>query len=83
MKKEDKSLIDVENVETTGEKCCHDWADEHHWTVHCVRSSEWSTIIFTYIYVYYHTNVFLADNIYKKKLPQMAFHVYFFIGSSL
>ena len=21
--KEDKSLIDVENVETTGEKCCH------------------------------------------------------------
>ena len=19
------------------------WADEHHWTVHCVRSSEWST----------------------------------------
>ena len=23
MKKEDKSLIDVENVETTGERCCH------------------------------------------------------------
>ena len=23
MKKEDKSLIDVENVETTGEMCCH------------------------------------------------------------
>ena len=23
MKKEDKSRIDVENVETTGERCCH------------------------------------------------------------
>ena len=23
MKNEDKSLIDVENVETTGERCCH------------------------------------------------------------
>ena len=23
MKKEDKSLIDVEHVETTGERCCH------------------------------------------------------------
>ena len=23
MKKEDKSLIDVENVVTTGERCCH------------------------------------------------------------
>ena len=23
MKKEDKSLIDLENVETTGERCCH------------------------------------------------------------
>ena len=23
MKKENKSLIDVENVETTGERCCH------------------------------------------------------------
>ena len=23
MKKEDKSLTDVENVETTGERCCH------------------------------------------------------------
>ena len=23
MKKEDKSLLDVENVETTGERCCH------------------------------------------------------------
>ena len=23
MKREDKSLIDVENVETTGERCCH------------------------------------------------------------
>ena len=23
VKKEDKSLIDVENVETTGERCCH------------------------------------------------------------
>ena len=23
MKKEDTSLIDVENVETTGERCCH------------------------------------------------------------
>ena len=23
MKKEDKSLIDVDNVETTGERCCH------------------------------------------------------------
>ena len=23
MKKEDDSLIDVENVETTGERCCH------------------------------------------------------------
>ena len=23
MKKEEKSLIDVENVETTGERCCH------------------------------------------------------------
>ena len=23
MKKEDTSLIDVDNVETTGERCCH------------------------------------------------------------
>ena len=29
MKNDDKSMIDVENVETTGERCCHH-ADEHH-----------------------------------------------------
>ena len=29
MEKDDKSLIDVENVETTGERCCHH-ADEQH-----------------------------------------------------
>ena len=29
MKKDDESLIDVENVEATGERCCHQ-ADEHH-----------------------------------------------------
>ena len=45
MKQDDKSLIDVENVETTCERCCHH-ADEHHWTVHCVRSSEWSTSMY-------------------------------------
>ena len=36
-----KSLIDVENVETSGERCCQcHLADEHHCTVHCVCSSE-------------------------------------------
>ena len=29
MKKDDKSMIDVENVETTCERFCHH-ADEHH-----------------------------------------------------
>ena len=45
-------------------KCVAIWADVHNWTVHCVRSSEWSTLneMFTYInmsdliYVY-QTNV--------------------------
>ena len=73
--KEDKSLIDVENVETTGEKCCHlSWlTNTYHWTVQCVRSSE---AHFTYINYVYHSNVFEADNIYKKNSPQMIFHQY-------
>ena len=66
--KEDKSLIDVENVETTGEKCCHlSWlTNTYHWTVQCVRSSE---AHFTYINYVYHSNVFEADNIYTQKTP--------------
>ena len=30
------------------------WADEHHWTVHCVRSSEWNTfhLHFNIAYIY-------------------------------
>ena len=76
VEKEDKSLIDVENVETAGETK--------------VLPSELTNTIeqfivyvdrneshYTYIYVY-HTNVFEADNIYTQKLPQMSFHLFFF-----
>ena len=39
MKKEDNSLIDLENVETTGETCCH-LSSQTPLPGHCVRSSE-------------------------------------------
>ena len=43
IKKEDKSRLDVENVETIQAKGVAIWADEHHRTVHCICSSEWTT----------------------------------------
>ena len=65
MKKEDKGLIDVENVETTGERCCHLNSSFHRNEAH-----------FTYIYVY-HTNVFEADNIYKNPPPNVISSILF------
>ena len=41
------------------------WADEHHWKVHCVRSSEWSTFPLHYVY---RSNVIDTDNIYTQKV---------------
>ena len=43
--KEDESLIDVENVETTGVAIC---ADKHHWTLHCIVYIHRNEAHFTY-----------------------------------
>ena len=50
------------------------WADEHHWTVHCVRSSEWST---------FHLHLSEADNIYKNPPPNVISSIFFAIFISL
>ena len=75
MKKEDKSLIDVENVVTTGERCCH--LSEltntiEQFMVYVYRNEAY----FTYIYEY-HTNVFEADNIYKNPPPNEISPIFF------
>ena len=50
------------------------WAEERHWTVHCneahCNEAHRNEAHFTYICVY-HTNVFEADNIYKKLPPNV------------
>ena len=47
------------------------WADEHHWTVQCACSSEWSTFHIHLGRAYTHANVFEADNIYKNPPPNV------------
>ena len=70
MKKEDKSLIDVEHVETTGERCCHlSW-----WTP---LNSSFCTFIGmkhmppTFMYI---IPMCLRLITFTKTLPQMSFH---------
>ena len=70
VKKEDKSLIDVENVETTGERF---WTPELTNIIVYVHRNE---AHFTYIYVH-HTNVFEADSIYKNPAPNVISHIFF------
>ena len=73
MKKEDNSLIDVENVETT----CRRKVSPSELTntieqfIVCVHRNE---AHFTYIYVY-HTKWLTT---FTKTLPQMSFHLYLF-----
>ena len=74
LKNEDKSLIDVENVETTGEKCCH---------LSCrtpLNSSLYTLIGMKYISptLMYIIPMYLRRTTFTKKLPQMSFHLYFF-----
>ena len=69
MKKEDKSLIDVENVETTARRKVlpselTNAMEQFIVYVHRNKAH------FTYICVYY-TNVFEADNIYKNPPPNV------------
>ena len=70
MKKEDKSLIDVENDETTGERCCHlSWRTP-------LNSSLCTFIEMKHIsptFCVYHTNVFEAGNIYQNPPPKCNF----------
>ena len=68
MQKEDKRLIDVENVETTGERCCHfEQTNTIEQFIVYVHQNE---AHFTHIYVY-HTNVFEADKIDKNPPPNV------------
>ena len=52
------------------------WADEHHWTAHCVRSSEWSTFHLHLCIII--IPMYLRLTTFTKTLPQMSFHLYFF-----
>ena len=82
MKKEDKSLIDVDNVESTGERCCHELTNTIEPCIVYVHRNE---AHFTYIYVH-HTNVFEADNIYKNPPPNVIspiFICYFYFAMVL
>ena len=63
VKKEYKSMLDVENVETTGESSLCTFIGMKH-------------INFTYVYVY-HTNVFEAENIYKKTPRNVSSPIFF------
>ena len=82
MKKEDKSLIDVEHVETTGERCRHlSWRTP-------LNSSLFTFIGMKHIsptFYVYHTNVFEADNIYKNPPPNVIsqFFCYFYFALGL
>ena len=64
MKKEDKSLIDLEHVETTGERWCTFIGIKH------------ISPAFMYINHINHTNVFEADDIYNPPLI-VIFHYYY------
>ena len=73
MKKEDKSLIDVENVETTGVRFPPELANTiEQFIVYIYRNEAH----FTYIYVY-HSNVFEADSIYKNPPSNVISHIFF------
>ena len=76
-KKEDKSLMDVENLETTGElKVLPSELTNtiEHFIVYVHRNEAH----FTYIYVY-HTHVFEADNMYKNPPPSVISPILFAI----
>ena len=74
IKTEDNSLIDVENVETIGERCCH-----------LSRRTALNSSLCTFIgmkhisptFYVYHTNGFEADNIYKNPLPNVISPIFF------
>ena len=75
MKKEDESLVDVETVETTGERCCHlSWRTPLNGSLYIVRSSEWSASS-TFMYI---IPMYLRLTAFTKTLLQMSFHLYFF-----
>ena len=81
MKTKDKSLLDVENVETTGVAM---WADEHYWTVHCVCSAEWSSfhlhlgISYQCIWGWQHCKHITHARGAYTHAHQMSFHPFFF-----
>ena len=72
MKKDDKSLIDVE---TTGERCCHlSWRSPLNCSLCTFIGMKHISLT---IYVC-HTNVFEADNIYKKTSPNVISPIFLF-----
>ena len=73
MKKEDKSLIDVENVVTTGKRCCSELTNTiQQFMVYVHRNEAYFTYIFMYIIPMY-----LRLTTFTKTLTQMPFHLYF------
>ena len=72
MKKEDKSLIDVENVETTGERCCHHVPSEltntiEQFLVYVHRNEA------PFTYIVYIIPMYSRLPTFTKTLPQMSF----------
>ena len=69
MRKEDKRLIDVENVETTGKRCCHlSWRTQLNGSLCMFFGMKYSSPIFMYIVPMYSRLTKLT-----KTLPQMSF----------
>ena len=69
MRKEDKSLIDVENVETTGKRCCHlSWRKKLNSSLCMFFGMKYSSPIFMYI-----VPMYSRLTTFTKTLPQMSF----------
>ena len=74
MKKEDNSLIDVENAETTGERCRHlSWRTPLNSSLCTFIGMKHISPTFMYIIPMY-----LRLTTFTKTFPQMSFHLYFF-----
>ena len=74
MKKEDNSLIDVENAETTGERCRHlSWRTPLNSSLPTFIGMKHISPTFMYIIPMY-----LRLTTFTKTFPQMSFHLYFF-----
>ena len=74
MNKEDNSLIDVKNVETTGERCRHlSWRTPLNSSLCTFIGMKHISPIFMYI-----IQMYLRLTTFTKTLPQMSFHLYLF-----